>query len=152
MHSISLNHILLHAIISAAVPFSCFTDSGPESRVKGVDRSRTHADMLISSVFCVCVFAFVCLCLCSDGRSRCFGFVGFSTDKDAVKAKRNFNDTFIDTSKIIIEFAKPVRESRSLHLSGCHESRNIPHHHAIVCAENERGKQNCGLCGVNAVK
>ena len=69
-----------------------------------------------------------------------------------MKAKRNFNDTFIDTSKIIIEFAKPVRESRSLHLSGCHESRNIPHHHAIVCAENERGKQNCGLCGVNAVK
>lgn len=67
-----------------------------------------YAARLIFTVF------LLLLRVCSDGRSRCFGFIGFSTDKDAVKAKRTFNDTFIDTSKVIIEFAKPVRTISSL--------------------------------------
>ena len=33
-------------------------------------------------------------------KSRQFGFVGFKTEEEAIKAKKFFNSTFIDTSKI----------------------------------------------------
>jgi RNA recognition motif-containing protein len=45
----------------------------------------------------------------SDGRSRLFGFVGYRTEKEAKAAMNFFNNTFIDTSKISIEMARPVR-------------------------------------------
>ncbi|KAI0236715.1 Multiple RNA-binding domain-containing protein 1 [Massospora cicadina] len=44
----------------------------------------------------------------SDGTSRKFGYVGFKTDKEAKAAVRFFNGTFIDTSKISVEIAKPI--------------------------------------------
>ena len=43
-----------------------------------------------------------------DGRSRLFAFVGFQTATEARKAVNHFNNTFIDTSKITVEPAKPV--------------------------------------------
>ncbi|EKX44674.1 hypothetical protein GUITHDRAFT_109452 [Guillardia theta CCMP2712] len=46
-----------------------------------------------------------------DGKSRNFGFVGFKSEKDAHKALKYFQDTYIDTSKITVEFAKPVGDS-----------------------------------------
>lgn len=39
-------------------------------------------------------------------KSRLFGFVGFRTEDEAAKARKYFNSTFIDTSKIVVEFAK----------------------------------------------
>jgi RNA recognition motif-containing protein len=45
----------------------------------------------------------------SDGRSRLFGFIGFRTEKEAKAAMNFFNNTFIDTSKISVEMARPVR-------------------------------------------
>lgn len=47
------------------------------------------------------------VCTTSDGQSRNFGFIGFRTEKDAQKCLKYFNDTFIDTSKIICEIARP---------------------------------------------
>lgn len=47
------------------------------------------------------------VCTRSDGASRNFGFVGFRTEKDAQKCLKYFHDTFIDTSKIICEIARP---------------------------------------------
>lgn len=44
-----------------------------------------------------------------DGYSRCFGFVGFKRERDATKAIKHFNGTYVDTSKVIVESAKPVR-------------------------------------------
>lgn len=43
-----------------------------------------------------------------DGRSRLFAFVGFQTATEARKAVNHFNNTFIDTSRITVEPAKPV--------------------------------------------
>ena len=40
-------------------------------------------------------------------KSRLFGFVGFKTEEEASIAKKFFNNTFIDTSKIIVDYAKP---------------------------------------------
>ncbi|KAJ9082653.1 Multiple RNA-binding domain-containing protein 1 [Entomophthora muscae] len=44
----------------------------------------------------------------SDGVSRKFGYIGFKTENEAKAAVRFFNNTFIDTSKIIVEIAKPI--------------------------------------------
>ncbi len=38
--------------------------------------------------------------------SRLFGFVGFKTEQEASEAKKFFNNTFIDTSRISIDFAR----------------------------------------------
>ena len=47
------------------------------------------------------------VCTTSDGASRNFGFIGFRTEKDAQKCLKYFHDTFIDTSKIVCEIARP---------------------------------------------
>jgi multiple RNA-binding domain-containing protein 1 len=39
------------------------------------------------------------------GESRKFGFVGYKTIKDATSARAYFNNSFIDTSRITVEFA-----------------------------------------------
>ena len=41
----------------------------------------------------------------ADARFR------FRTEKDAKKALKHFNNTFVDTSKIVIEFARPVGDA-----------------------------------------
>ncbi len=46
----------------------------------------------------------------SAGKSRRFAFVGFQSEEEAKKARNHFNNTFFDTSKIQVEFAKPVRK------------------------------------------
>ena len=40
-------------------------------------------------------------------RSRLFGFVGFRSEEEALVALKYFNKTYIDTSKIEIDLAKP---------------------------------------------
>jgi multiple RNA-binding domain-containing protein 1 len=49
----------------------------------------------------------------SDGRARRFGFVGFKNAADAKAALAHFDGSFIDTSRIAVEVAKPVGD-RSL--------------------------------------
>jgi multiple RNA-binding domain-containing protein 1 len=44
----------------------------------------------------------------ADGRSRRFGFVGFRSDKEARAARDHFDNTYIDTAKVSVEFALPV--------------------------------------------
>ena len=48
------------------------------------------------------------------GKSRQFGFVGFRTEKDAQKCLKYFHDTFIDTSKIICEIARPKGDEKEV--------------------------------------
>lgn len=43
-----------------------------------------------------------------DGTSRKFGFVGYRSEEEAQQALDYFNRTFIDTSRISIEFAKKI--------------------------------------------
>uniref|UniRef100_A0A8C1I9C3 RNA binding motif protein 19 n=1 Tax=Cyprinus carpio TaxID=7962 RepID=A0A8C1I9C3_CYPCA len=39
-----------------------------------------------------------------DGKFRKFGFVGFKTEEDAEKALKHFNKSFVDTSRVTVEF------------------------------------------------
>nr|XP_012324437.1 probable RNA-binding protein 19 isoform X2 [Aotus nancymaae] len=41
-----------------------------------------------------------------DGKFRKFGFIGFKTEEEAQKALKHFNKSFIDTSRITVEFCK----------------------------------------------
>ncbi|KAN0136550.1 hypothetical protein V8E53_005597 [Lactarius tabidus] len=50
-----------------------------------------------------------------DGTARRFGFVGFKTDEDALKAKEWYDKTFIDSTRVrveVIDGANGVPESR----------------------------------------
>jgi len=40
-------------------------------------------------------------------KSRLFGFIGFKTEAEAITARKFFNGTFIDTSRMVVDFAKP---------------------------------------------
>ncbi|KAG5190394.1 hypothetical protein JKP88DRAFT_261997 [Tribonema minus] len=42
-----------------------------------------------------------------DGKSRLFGFVGYATEKEAAKALKHFDNTFLDTSRLAVQLAKP---------------------------------------------
>lgn len=44
----------------------------------------------------------------NKGKSRGFAFVGYKTHEQAQKAIDSFNNTFIHTSKIQVDFAKPI--------------------------------------------
>ncbi|KAK8875389.1 hypothetical protein M9Y10_005554 [Tritrichomonas musculus] len=44
----------------------------------------------------------------NKGKSRGFAFVGYKTHEEAQKAIEKFNNTFITTSKIQVQFAKPI--------------------------------------------
>uniref|UniRef100_A0A9J8AYE9 Probable RNA-binding protein 19 n=1 Tax=Cyprinus carpio carpio TaxID=630221 RepID=A0A9J8AYE9_CYPCA len=43
-----------------------------------------------------------------DGRFRKFGFVGFKTEEDAKKAMKHFNKSFVDTSRVTVEFCTDI--------------------------------------------
>ncbi|XP_048467352.1 probable RNA-binding protein 19 isoform X1 [Rhincodon typus] len=41
-----------------------------------------------------------------DGKFRKFGFVGFKTEEEAQAALKHFNKSYVDTSRIVVEFCK----------------------------------------------
>lgn len=45
-----------------------------------------------------------------SGRSKGFGFVEMSTEKEAEKAKEMFNEKELDGRKIIVDEARPMRK------------------------------------------
>ena len=40
-------------------------------------------------------------------KSRLFCFIGYKTEQEAAVAKKFFHNSFIDTSRIMVDFAKP---------------------------------------------
>jgi multiple RNA-binding domain-containing protein 1 len=49
------------------------------------------------------------VCRTVNGRSRQFGFVGFRTDTEAAAAKAFFDQTFLDTRRLLVDFALPPK-------------------------------------------
>ena len=41
-----------------------------------------------------------------NGKSRRFAYVGFKSEKAAIKARDHFNSSYIDTSKVDVDFAR----------------------------------------------
>jgi len=46
-----------------------------------------------------------------NGDSRRFGFVGFKSSKDAARARKYFDQTFVDTCRVSVETAMPVGDA-----------------------------------------
>ena len=46
-----------------------------------------------------------------DGRSRQFGFIGYKTPEEARRATEYFDRTFVDTSRVSVELAKPIGDA-----------------------------------------
>ena len=53
----------------------------------------------------------VLLARSSDGTFRRFGYIGYKTEKEAKSAAKYFNNTFLDTSKIAVELARPIGDA-----------------------------------------
>ena len=69
----------------------------------------------------------------NDGKSRQMAFVGYKTEQHAVRALAWFNNTFVDTSKINVEYARAVKSAQlprpwSKHSLGssAHARGNVP--------------------------
>ena len=69
----------------------------------------------------------------SDGKTRQMAFVGYKTEEDATQALEYFNNTFVDTSKISVEYARAVKSTAlprpwSRHSAGssAHARSNAP--------------------------
>ncbi|CEO99981.1 hypothetical protein PBRA_007715 [Plasmodiophora brassicae] len=81
-----------------------------------------------------------------SGHSRRMGFIGYRTVQEAAKARGYFDQTFIDTSRITVEFALAVGDNRlsrpwSQHSKG--SSRHEKKHPELYerKPENEPGQQ-----------
>ncbi|CDS00031.1 probable RNA-binding protein [Sporisorium scitamineum] len=61
-----------------------------------------------------------------DGTSRKFGFVGYRSDQEAQQALDYFNRTFIDTSRISIEFAKKIGDEELMKQREERRNRRTP--------------------------
>jgi len=79
-----------------------------------------------------------------DGRSRKMAFIGYRTAAAAAKARKHFNKSYIDTSRIEVEFAVNPREARealrpwSKYSEGSsrHEEREARHHPQAAAAKS----------------
>lgn len=75
-----------------------------------------------------------------DGKSRCFGFVGFAQASDAQAAQKYYNKTFMDAMRLEIEFA---------HKYGSEMKKNA---WSKYTEGTSRNKEFMAATGANAVK
>ncbi|PVV04503.1 hypothetical protein BB560_000995 [Smittium megazygosporum] len=77
------------------------------------------------------------------GTSRRFGFIGYKTEKEAKAAVRYFNGTFIDTSKIVVELAKPIGSYEiSKSWSAYTKAKNAQEHHRMLVLRQLESQSN----------
>ncbi|XP_020103411.1 multiple RNA-binding domain-containing protein 1-like [Ananas comosus] len=92
-----------------------------------------------------------------DGKSRQFAFIGFRSEKEAEAALNYFNNTFMDTRKLICEVARKVGDlnlprpwsryslKRSTHLSQSKDNAGVSDQVSLTKI-SEGEKLNANLC------
>ncbi|KAI7807500.1 probable RNA-binding protein 19 [Triplophysa rosa] len=65
----------------------------------GMKEDRFHKMFADFGTLTDCVLKFT-----KDGKFRKFGFVGFKTEEDGQKALKHFNKSYVDTSRVTVEF------------------------------------------------
>ncbi|KAK1796435.1 hypothetical protein P4O66_009487 [Electrophorus voltai] len=89
--------------------------------------------------FCKMFAAFGTLTDCGlkftkEGKFRKFGFVGFKCDEDAEKALKHFNKSFVDTSRVTVEFCTDFGDPNkarpwSKHSQQADKTKDVPKEH-----------------------
>jgi multiple RNA-binding domain-containing protein 1 len=79
-----------------------------QGQVTDVKIMKTKCALLRPSAIALDALRSALQCIGRDGRSRKFGFVGFSSPQQANVAVKYFNKSFIDTSRVQVEIALPV--------------------------------------------
>ncbi|KDO34220.1 hypothetical protein SPRG_19058 [Saprolegnia parasitica CBS 223.65] len=77
-----------------------------------------------------------CVVKTKDGKSRRFGFVGYKTEAQTVKAQAFFDKTFFDTTRITVKIAQP-RESNELDRPWSKYSKGSSRHAEVTKAPEE---------------
>ncbi|XP_059921605.1 probable RNA-binding protein 19 [Gadus macrocephalus] len=67
-----------------------------------------------------------------DGKFRKFGFVGYKTEEDAVKAQQHFNRSFLDTSRVTVEMCKAFGDPSKTKAWSKHSQTAAPPAPAVV--------------------
>ncbi|XP_054449904.1 probable RNA-binding protein 19 [Pteronotus mesoamericanus] len=81
-----------------------------------------------------------------DGKFRKFGFIGFKSEEEAQKALNHFNKSFINTSRITVEFCKSFGDPTkprawSKHAQKASQSEPPPEDKDSLPAEAKKGKK-----------
>lgn len=92
--------------------------------------------------------------ICRDGRSRCFGFVGFASIEDAAAALKYFNRTYMDTSKLEVEYAYKygATNQRPLNAWSKYTQGTSAHSRMLRATGEAEGSQSSKKTGAKAVK
>ena len=75
-----------------------------------------------------------------EGRSRQFGFVGFRTPEQAEAARQHFADSFMDTSKLRVETAKPKGDELLERPWSRHSKGSSAYQHTLVTEVGSRAE------------
>lgn len=96
-------------IVHRVVVFGENSEIGIMSRLIIKNLPKNIKEERIRSIFSVKgELTDVKLCHTKDGKFRRFGFIGYKTEDQAKAALQHFNSSFIDTSKITVDFAKSL--------------------------------------------
>jgi len=76
-----------------------------------------------------------------NNRSRLFGFVGFKTEDQALKALKFFNNTYLHTSKISVELAKAQNDDTLARPWSKHSQGSSAYERRNPTTEKEGGKK-----------
>lgn len=91
---------------------------------------------------------------CRDGRSRCFGFVGFASIEDAAGARQYFNKTYMDTSRLEVEYAYKygATNQRPLNAWSKYTQGTSAHRRTLQATGEDQGIQHGKQAGPKAIK
>ncbi|XP_064153727.1 probable RNA-binding protein 19 isoform X1 [Anguilla rostrata] len=78
-----------------------------------------------------------------DGKFRKFGFVGFRTEEEAERAMKHFNKSFVDTSKVTVEWCKSFGDPTKAKAWSKHTQQPKPDcNHKQYLEESKMDKKN----------
>lgn len=109
MNTRVVKHVQNGGIVHRVVVFGENSEIGIMSRLIIKNLPKNIKEERIRSIFSVKgELTDVKLCHTKDGKFRRFGFIGYKTEDQAKAALQHFNSSFIDTSKITVDFAKSL--------------------------------------------
>lgn len=84
--------------------------------------------------------------LLRDGNNRQFGFVGYRTEGEAEEAVKYFNNSYLDSSRVVCEVCVPKLNPESLCKTASFNSTTLLLQHQNRRDKNKKTKALFGIC------